>query len=212
MLWTFVTCSSDDRVVELCAPQLPGTYIPLGAFEVPGTVDLEPRFKASAAESQRRRLPSLQSRVQLTYAEETSLVEPHRQMACDRPDCNVPAEGKLPATLARMTALHTLYALPVFLAVVEVAASWWQHINLFWLLQELGGQRVIWYSASRIWSKRICLPWSPEFVRSSCSSRCVTSVSVGFSSLQAGAYAVHILQVPCAYQYARQKLYALAFV
>lgn len=34
-----------------------------------------------------------------------------RQMACERPDCTVPAVGQLPATLAKMSALHTLCAL-----------------------------------------------------------------------------------------------------
>ena len=31
-----------------------------------------------------------------------------RQMACEKPDCTVPAVGQLPASLANMTALHTL--------------------------------------------------------------------------------------------------------
>ena len=31
-----------------------------------------------------------------------------RQMACEKPDCTVPAVGQLPATLANLTALHTL--------------------------------------------------------------------------------------------------------
>jgi len=88
VLWTFVTCSSDDRVVELCV-------------SLRRPVALHPVLEATQHYSEC-----------VWQLKRAARVANRRQMACEKPDCTVPAIGQLPATLARMSALHTLCAPP----------------------------------------------------------------------------------------------------